>query len=277
MGSASTFSAQDLKEAIYTRGLTGLPQAFSAEFTDKLRSEIEALFAEATSTPAPNGAIGRGPARYYVEIHPERLSGFKEIISHPWVQAVAESVLGPDYRIVECGFDIPFPGAKFQPWHRDFPSPPETYRDKQITSLAFNLTTIDTTLEMGPFEFCPGTHWEDGLDFNHQQFPGKEHSSRYSSLAEKKLAKKGDIAARTALAIHRGTPNESKLTRPVLIIGYVSPGADESRNDMQMSKAYYDKLPADIKKHIGGRIVDKLEPLMQKHTIEGLVMAAEEY
>jgi hypothetical protein len=35
---------------------------------------------------------------------------------------------------------VPFQGAKFQPWHRDFPSPPETYEGRRITSLAFNLS-----------------------------------------------------------------------------------------------------------------------------------------
>jgi hypothetical protein len=36
---------------------------------------------------------------------------------------IATEVLGPDYEIVEVGFDIPFAGAMDQPWHRDFPMP----------------------------------------------------------------------------------------------------------------------------------------------------------
>ena len=32
-------------------------------------------------------------------------------------------------RIVEIGFDVPFAGAVNQPWHRDFPSPQETYEE----------------------------------------------------------------------------------------------------------------------------------------------------
>jgi hypothetical protein len=31
------------------------------------------------------------------------------------------AVLGEGYKVVEAGFDIPFPGAMHQPWHRDFP------------------------------------------------------------------------------------------------------------------------------------------------------------
>jgi hypothetical protein len=30
--------------------------------------------------------------------------------------------------------------------------------ERRLTSLAFNITTVDTTDEMGPFEIAPGTH-----------------------------------------------------------------------------------------------------------------------
>ena len=63
------------------------------------------------------------------------------------MRTVCEAVLGPDYRIVEVGFDTPFPGAQVQPWPRDFRSPPETWDQHRLTSLAFNLTTVDTTDE----------------------------------------------------------------------------------------------------------------------------------
>ena len=74
--------------------------------------------------------------------------------------------VGPDWKAVELGFDIPFDGAMEQPWHRDFPSPAETYEGRRLTSLAFNLTAVDTTEEMGPLEAALGTHWEPGLDFD---------------------------------------------------------------------------------------------------------------
>ena len=92
----------------------------------------------------PGGALPRGPQRWYVEVHPERIRGFVDIATHPWFVAVCEAVLGPDYRIVEVGFDIPFPGAADQPWHRDFPSPEATLKGRRLNSLAFNLTAVDT-------------------------------------------------------------------------------------------------------------------------------------
>ena len=106
---------------IYGDGIMALKGAFGLSFVDELREDIEALFEDALQRPG--GAVGRGPQRYYVEIHPEALRGFVELATHPWVMAVSEAVLGPDYKIVEIGFDVPLQGAKYQPWHRDFPSP----------------------------------------------------------------------------------------------------------------------------------------------------------
>jgi ectoine hydroxylase-related dioxygenase (phytanoyl-CoA dioxygenase family) len=99
-----------------------------------------------------------------VEIHPERLRGFREIATNPWLTGVCERVLGPDYQIIEVGFDVPLPGAFDQPWHRDFPAPRETVEEHRLTSLAFNMTTVDVTEDMGPFEVAPGTQWEPGTD-----------------------------------------------------------------------------------------------------------------
>ena len=83
----------------------------------------------------------------------------------------------------------------------------------------------------------------------------------------------GDISARSALTIHRGTPNRSNQSRPVLVLGVDAPDARNSeRHDLQFSRAYYETLPADLKAHLTCRIVDELEPIHQAHTIEGLMM-----
>ena len=84
----------------------------------------------------------------------------------------------------------------------------------------------------------------------------------------------GDISARSALTIHRGTQHDSALPRPVLVLGLLAPGADDSRNDLVCSRAYYEGLPEALQHHLAARLVDELTPLQQKHTIEGLVMGA---
>jgi hypothetical protein len=150
--------APDL-ESLERDGITARREAFSPEWADQMREDMMTAFWAAIQRPG--GSIGRGPRRWYVEVHPQQISGFVDLVTHPWVTAMSEAVLGPEYEIVEIGFDVPFQGAMNQPWHRDFPSPSDTYADRRITSLAFNLTGVDVTEDMGPFEIAVGTQWDD--------------------------------------------------------------------------------------------------------------------
>jgi ectoine hydroxylase-related dioxygenase (phytanoyl-CoA dioxygenase family) len=194
-------------------------------------------------------------------------------VTHPWVVAVCEAVLGPDYRIVEIGFDVPGPGALNQPWHRDFPAPAETRVGRRINSLAFNVTAVDVFEDMGPFEIAPGTQWDEPDGFEHEMFPPKSQYERYESRAQRKMPKMGDISVRSALTIHRGTANRSDKSRPVLVLGADAPDAHNAeRHDLQVTRAFHAALPEAVRRHLTCRVVDRLEPIVQGHTIEGLVM-----
>jgi ectoine hydroxylase-related dioxygenase (phytanoyl-CoA dioxygenase family) len=258
---------------LYAAGVTALKGAFSVEWADRLREDIETAFEEARSRP--DGAVGRGPHRYYVEIHPEQLRGFVELVDHPWVRSVATAVLGPHYRIVELGFDVPLAGAVNQPWHRDFPVPENTRTERRLTSLAFNVTAVDTEPDMGPFEIAPGTQWDDEPDFEHGMFPPRERYTRYERLAMRKYPQRGDISARSALTIHRGTRNESAKARPVLVLGLDGPDAHNAdRHDAAVTRRFWDGLPQRVRRHLDCPVVENLTPITQKHTIEGLIMGA---
>ncbi|WP_329538631.1 phytanoyl-CoA dioxygenase family protein [Streptomyces sp. NBC_01358] len=258
-------------EALYADGITARKGAFAPEWADRLREDVEAAFREALARPG--GAVGRGPNRYYVEIHPEQLRGFVDLVDHPWVRSVCTAALGPDYRIVELGFDVPLAGAVNQPWHRDFPMPRETRAERRLTSLAFNVTAVDTEEDMGPFEIAPGTQWDDSPEFGHGMFPPRSHYSRYEERAVRKFPRRGDISARTALTIHRGTKNNSSKSRPVLVLGVDSPeAANGDRHDTSVTRAYWEALPERVRRHLDCAVVNVLEPVTQKHTIEGLVM-----
>jgi hypothetical protein len=261
-------------KALHSDGMTALQRAFSREWVERVREDMMTAFWSAIQRPG--GAVGRGPRRWYVEVHPEEISGFAELVTHPWISSLCGAVLGADYEIVEIGFDVPFQGAKFQPWHRDFPSPPETYVERRLTSLAFNLTGVDVTEDMGPFEIAPGTQYDDGRTWKAQMFPPEASWSRYAARGVRKYPKAGDLSARSALTIHRGTAHRSPIARPVLVLGVDAPGAGHaSLHDLMVTRGFYESLPAGVRRHLVCRVVDQLVPVTQKHDIEGLVLGVD--
>jgi hypothetical protein len=271
----TTETAADVGEAaraaIYAEGITARPGAFTVDWADAMREDIDVAFAEASARPG--GVVGRGPHRYYVEIHPEQLRGFVDLVTHPWVTAVCEAVLGLRYEIVELGFDVPLAGAVNQPWHRDFPMPDVTRTERRLNSLAFNLTGVDTAGDMGPLEIAPGTQFDEEPDFEHGMFPARHRYARYEERAVRKYPRRGDISARSALTIHRGTKNYSQLPRPVLVLGVDAPDAGNAdKHDMAVTRPYWESLPEQVRRHLRCPVVGSLTPITQKHTIEGLVM-----
>jgi ectoine hydroxylase-related dioxygenase (phytanoyl-CoA dioxygenase family) len=265
-----TYDPAEIMGGLYGDGIIGLKGAFTPEWADQVREDIMTLFREAQAVD--RGALPRGPERFYVEVQPERIRGFVDIATHPWFVAVCEAVLGPRYTIVEVGFDIPFPGAADQPWHRDFRAPEATLTGRRLNSLAFNLTTIDTRLEHGPFEVAPGTQWDPIPDAKGGMFPPRERWDRYIARAVQKMPQRGDISARSALTIHRGTANRSNEARPVLVVGVDAPDATNAHHhDLQVTRAYLDSLPARVRDHLTYRVADELETVVQHHVIEGLL------
>lgn len=255
---------------LYGDGIIGLKGAFTPDWADRLYEDIMSLFEDARRIPG--GALPRGPERWYVEVQPERIRGFVDIAVHPWFVAVCEAVLGKQYKIIETGFDIPFPGARAQPWHRDFPAPEATLEGRRLNSLAFNLTAVDSRPEHGAFEIAPGTQWDDIRGCKDDMFPPRELWDRYIERAVRKLPQRGDISARSALTIHRGTANRSNEPRPVLVVGVDAPDAiNAEHHDLQVTSAYLDSLPPRVRDHLTYRVTDELEPVIQHHVIEGLL------
>lgn len=270
MAKEPLYELADVIGGIYGDGIVSLVGAYNISLIDRMRVNIERLFAEARQTE--HGALPRGPERFYVEVAPESIDGFTEIASHPWFLSVCEAVLGREWKIVEVGFDIPFPGAALQPWHRDFASPPATIEGRQINSLAFNLTAVDTTPEMGPFEIAPGTQWDLIDECPRGMFPDPSRWPRYEARKVTKMAQRGTISARSALTVHRGTANVSSTSRPVLVIGVDGPSARNSaHHDLQMTEAFAKNLPSALADRFSGRIVDEITAVRQNHVIDGLI------
>jgi hypothetical protein len=268
-------NAAEQRAALYRDGVVSLPGCFPPSWADRLYEDFESAFAWASSYEG--GLVGRGRNRYYFAVHPERIRGFIELVTHPAITALCAEVLGPDYLIIELGFDVPFAGAVTQPWHRDFATPKETLHGR-LTSLAFNVTTVDVTPDLAPFEIAPGTHFDDGSEFDHGMFPHPSAYGRYEALASRRFPRRGDVSARTGLTLHRGTTNYSDRSRPVLILGVVTGDTDPQEitvHDLVVTREYEASLPDSLRPHLRCTVVDELQPIIQKHDIEGLMMGAE--
>jgi hypothetical protein len=272
---------------ICENGITNLPGILSVGWAKQLGQDINRQFVAALEIDNGEGVAFRGWNRYYIELYPERLRGFKQFVQNVAITGLSRKILGDRYQIVELGADIPLPGAPEQPPHRDFPLPEPTRLHRVLTSLAFNASSVNVTPGMGPFAVVPGTHFDDGSDFVGGMFPVGEQKEKYNQLMELRYAKMGSVSARSGLAIHKGTANNGRM-RQVVILGVVSPD-DRAHSDttidlpegyepptLQMSQQYYDSLSDELKEHLRCEIVaettKELPPLKTPHTIEGLIM-----
>ncbi len=260
-----------------------LKSALSPAWADRTLADFEVLYAEAEQRDLSLGQSGRRgrvprgpgdePRRYYFAVHPERLSGFVDLVTHPVLDALCRNVLGEDYQFVEVGFDVALPGAVTQPLHRDFPIPEETKATGRLSSLAVNATCVDVTPEMGPLEIVPGSHFDDDIEFEQGMcVPGAMYG-RYLDRVEPRMASRGDVSVRTGLTIHRGTRNTSAHQRPVMILGVMG-GEYETfaAHDFAMTRHYHDQLPEELKAHLRRCTVsDQLDPVVQDYVLDFLL------
>jgi len=82
-------AATELVAGLYTDGIIACKGAFSREWAAQMHADVMAAFEDAIGREG--GAVGRGPHRYYVEIHPEQMRGFVELVSHPWARTTRSS------------------------------------------------------------------------------------------------------------------------------------------------------------------------------------------
>jgi hypothetical protein len=75
------------RETLYRDGIVALKSAFPLDWVERIREDMMTAFWDAIRRPG--GAAGRGPRRWYVEIHPQAFSGFADLCAHPWVTPCA--------------------------------------------------------------------------------------------------------------------------------------------------------------------------------------------
>jgi hypothetical protein len=114
--------------------------------------------------------------------------------------------------------------------------------------------------------------WDDIRGCKDDMFPPKELWDRYVSRKVERVPQRGDVSARSALTIHRGTANRSQVARPVLVVGVDAPDAtNAAHHDLQVTRSYLDSLPPLVRDHLTYRVADELTVVEQHHVIDGLL------
>ncbi|MBA2479613.1 MAG: phytanoyl-CoA dioxygenase family protein [Planctomycetes bacterium] len=202
----------DLAEQVRRDGHCILPSLFPKSlitewhrhFEPRLRSHIE----------REGHAQNRGGARYYVTLPFEPPFADPFVFADPDILAIVDRLVGPDTVMCQLATDTPLMGSDYQEWHRDAPPLfPEWGRETPPFQLAVNVPLVDVTERNGPLETTRGTHLmprDEAL----------EKVRRGEIPVERVLMHAGDVMIRDVRTIHRGTPNRTEESRPMVVIGY---------------------------------------------------------
>ncbi|HTE18745.1 MAG TPA: phytanoyl-CoA dioxygenase family protein [Armatimonadota bacterium] len=197
------------------------------------------------------GLAPREKARYYLTLPWVQPFADPAVFANPGVLGVLERVFPQEYVMVQLGADVPMEGSEHQEIHRDYRP---LFSDDVVTplyALAVNMPLVEVTEENGPFQMARGTHVlprDVGL--------AKVESGEIPM--ESFLMQPGDIAIRTPLALHRGSPNRTPTPRPMVVMGYVMHWLHTPKVDLTLPRDYYDNLPEALRKMLRCEVVDEL-------------------
>ena len=212
MGRYSEEEIAALTREVLEEGFCVLPEHFSKE---KLRAWNESFRPLLETHIAREGHLqNRGPERYYVTLPFTQPFAEPEFYEDEDVLRVVQRLVGEEATMVQLATDTPLLGSDFQDIHRDAPPLfPETGLETPPFQLAVNFPLIDVAPENGPFEVARATH-----------MISKEEGMRRIEAGEVKLEpitmRLGDVMIRDVRGLHRGTPNRTRLPRPMVVIGY---------------------------------------------------------
>ncbi|MBY0522058.1 MAG: phytanoyl-CoA dioxygenase family protein [Gemmataceae bacterium] len=199
----------------------------------------------------PGGLAPREQARYYLTFPWVPPFADVEVFANPKVLGVLDRVFHQEYVLVQMGADVPVRGSDYQETHRDFRP---LFTDQMVTplyALAVNFPLVPVTAANGPFQMARGTH----------VLPRDEGLARVASgevPMESFFMEPGDMAIRSPLALHRGSPNRTDAPRPMVVMGYVMHWLHTPKVDLTVPRDYHDRLPEKVRKMLRCEVVDRL-------------------
>ena len=222
-------------EAVRATGATVLKGCFPVETIDRWNAAFQPLLTAAIAREGddPN----RGPGRYYVTLPFHDLWADPAVIDNDDVMAVVEALVGADGVLCQLASDTPVAGSDYQDLHRDTQLLfPETGVETPPYQLAVNFPLVDVTLANGPMEQAPGTHMLSKAE-------GMRRVESGEVALEPVLLNRGDVLIRDVRHIHRGTPNDSGVPRPMVVIGYSRRWLHRPEVEIRVPRPVLERLP----------------------------------
>lgn len=159
-------------------------------------------------------SAGRGAARYYVTLPFAEPFADPTIFEDDDILAIVEGLVGEDFVMCQLASDTPLLGSDYQEIHRDAPPLfPEFHIETPPFQLAINFPMVDVNEENGPIEIAAGTHLLSKAERIMKMGKGE-------IKLEAVTMKRGDVMIRDVRSLHRGTPNQTPIPRPMVVVGY---------------------------------------------------------
>lgn len=212
--------------------------AFEEMFNDRQRRE--------------GGLAPREQSRFYFTLPWVQPFANREVFANPAILGILNRIFTQEYVMVQLGVDTPVMGSDYQEVHRDHRP---LFTDEIVTplySLAVNMPLVDVTEENGPFQMARGTHL---LGRNE----GLQKIESGEIPLESFHMQMGDVAIRTPLALHRGSPNRTEIPRPMVVMGWVMHWLHTPKVDLTLPRDYYQSLPENLQKMLRCNVVERLE------------------
>ncbi len=166
--------------------------------------------------------LGRLDIRYKMNEYPFNDDG---IVSNIFIKPIVHSLLGKDAKLTYAGLILSFPLSADQPFHQDGTAlfgEEEFPISQRLPPYALNvfIPLDDITEELGPTEFCIGSHSaEEAIKI----LSKLENGDKKGAKVIAPLLRSGDALIYDYRVCHRGTQNLAKKTRPMLYLMYARP------------------------------------------------------
>ena len=211
----------ELTSGFHEHGLLHLQGAFPVSLIDSLAAHYFDFYhprIHVGDFPYRIASLGSGRTHVTLELHKHWHD--PAFYANTWLYSFVRHVLGPDFTLPTFAVAVSEPGASAQYIHRDQPwlfDDPAIERQLPASSITVSVPLVDLDQQIGSTEFQPGSH----------------HPRNAADMAARRpvsgidftpvLAQRGDCILWDSRLIHRGMPNRSLRTRPIVLMYYQKP------------------------------------------------------